>query len=1125
MANLVIDKSGSVNFARLVADATKNQPKEEKKEGGGLPRLVIVKLAIDDAGFEFTDHRRTGPFKTEVDPVDLVLTNFNTLPNESGKQTIAASTPDGEGLKWEGDFALSPVRSSGNIELTKVSGPKLWRYFRDFVNFEVPSGTADFSTAYDFSLEQPEVRLTLSGMKAHLNDWQLKSRDAEDRVLALNDVQVGPGDVDLQKRAVSIEKVLFQGGRIGIVLGSDNLINWVELLKLKGAAAAKETAVEAKTATPAAEGGPWNIALREFRLSDLAVTFTSLNAQTPFDFNIAKAGLGFGAVIDYAPTGSQLMVDNIALGLADLALKVHADSAPVMTVANIDLGSGSFDYKEKAVRFEALKITGPRIDAWLDKDRQLNLLGLAPKASGSAATTAAPEVAPAAQPQKAGPRKPKKTVKRKPNQEAAPLPQQASSPAAPETAVESAPVTQATAPPGEQPWRFSLKTISVTEGAVAVSDRAMEPPVTVNLEPILVKLDGVSSDLKQAVGYDVAVGVKQGGQFNTKGSVVPATPSAEGTLALKDLSLKPSEHYVNKFALLVLNSGTVSAAGKFAVAMKDKKPIAQFNGGFQVVKLDLIEEGTKERFLGWDMMDVRGIDFKLEPGKLDISEVRFDKPGGKFIIYEDRTLNVQRILRQKGGTGADGGPKPVFEKKKGGVRAAAGGDSSRQVGLESTTSSMKFGAAPADEPEAAPPPVPSKPSTPLFPVNIQRIRVNKGELYFADLSLTPQFGTHIHDLNGTVNSLSTRKDSKAQMKLEGAIDQYGLARFAGDLSPFAPTDYTNVTATFRNVELTSMTPYSAKFAGYRIASGKLDADLEYFIQMRQLKGDNKIVIDQLTLGERVESPDAVKLPLALAIALLKDSDGKIDLGLPVSGSLDDPKFNIGAIVWKVLVNLLTKIVTSPFRALGALLGIESEKLESVSFDLGSDQLLPPEKEKLKQVAGALEKRPQLKVGIRPVYAPEDADAIRSLRVRRELATRAGFKLQGGEDPGPFDTTDPKNQKVIEALFVERFGKEELGKTTEALEKAAAGDGKEVTRDMRKDARAKLPDALLAKLTEKEQVSDEELQALAQRRAEALRLEFEAQGKLPADKLAVEPIEKVEAADKKTVQSKFSLTTK
>jgi hypothetical protein len=728
------------------------------------------------------------------------------------------------------------------------------------------------------------------------------------------------------------------------------------------------------------------------------------------------------------------------------------------------------------VQFDALRISNPRGVAWLDKERNLNWAGLAPKSSGSSpGSTTGDDAAMAA-------------------------------------AI------------GERPWRIGLKTVEVVDGAMTFSDRAMEPPVMVDVEPIRVRLDNLSSDLTKAVGYELEVGVKPGGQFTSKGSVVPATPAAEGALSLKDLPLKLGERYVNTFALLVLNSGAVSGAGKYTFAMQGGKPTAQFNGGFQVAKLDLVEEDTKERFLGWDLMDVRGIDFKLEPAKLDIVEIRFDRPGGKFIIYEDRTLNVQRILRTASAKGgSEGAPQPAFEKGK---RAGTGsdGDPSRQVGLESTTSSVRFGAAPPDQP-VTPAAVPSKTAPPLFPINIQRVRVNRGELFFADLTLTPQFGTKIHKLDGTVNSLSTRKGSKAQMKLEGAVDDYGLARFSGDFFPFAPTDYLNITATFRNVELTSMTPYSAKFAGYRIASGKLDADLVYFIQQRQLKGDNKVIIDQLTLGERVESPDAVKLPLELAIALLKDSDGKIDLGLPVSGSLDDPQFSIGGIIWKVVVNVLTKVVTAPFRALGALLGVESDKLEGVSFDLGSDVLLPPEKDKLNQVAAALEKRPQLKLGIRPVYASQDADAIKSLRIRRELAMRAGFKLQEGEDPGPLDASDPKNQKVIQALFAERFGKEERAKVIDALEAAQTADGKTPSKDAKEELRTQVAESLLAKLNESEKVSDEELQALAQRRADALKQEFAAQGKLPMDRVGIEAVEKVEAADQKMVESKFALAPK
>jgi uncharacterized protein involved in outer membrane biogenesis/outer membrane protein OmpA-like peptidoglycan-associated protein len=1075
VANAVIDKAGSLNFARLIEDATKNRPQEEPKPSEPLPRVIIDKLEVDRAGVEFTDERRAEPFKTQVDPVQFVLNDLSTLPNQEGKQILVARTPEGEQLKWEGELGVSPIQSRGIVALTALSAPKLWRYGADLVNFEIASGTANLSTAYEIDLKEPELRLHLTDMKAELKGWALKSRNKEDRALRLDEVEVGPGTFDLGERKLVLEKFLVKGGGLGAQRGSDNLINWVELLKLKGAAAARETAADAAGAKPAADEGPWKISIKELRVADFGFAFSDDAAITPYDASVTHVALGFAAVIDYAPAGSQVTLDGITLGLSDISVTPR-DQAPIFTLAAVELGTGSANYKDKSAQFEALRISKPRGDAWLDADGKLNWAGLAPKS----ATAAAPAQQ---RPQPAG--EPGKGV--------------------------------------EQPWRIGLKTIEVVDGGITFTDRAMAPPVAVKIEPIRVKLDGVSSDLTQAVRYELDLGVQPGGQFASKGSLVPGTPAAEGTLALKELPLKLGERYISRFALLVLKSGSASAAGKYAFALRDGKPTAQFNGGFQVAKLDLVEEGTKERFLGWDMMDVRGIDFKLEPGRVDIAEIRLDRPGGKFIIYEDRTLNVQRILRTSGGKGgADERPKPAFEKAK--AAAPAAGDSSRQVGREDATSSVRFGAAPAQKPAAKPAAAPPA-APPLFPVNIQRIRVNKGEFFFADLTLTPQFGTRVHSVDGTVNNLSTRPGSKAQMKLEGAVDEYGLARFSGDLFPFAPMDYLNITATFRNVELTSMTSYSAKFAGYRIASGKLDADLEYFIQQRQLKGENKVIIDQLTLGEQVESPDAVKLPLALAIALLKDADGKIDLGLPVTGSLDDPQFSIGGLVWKVLVNVLTKIVTAPFRALGALLGGDSEQLEAVSFDPGSDALLPPEKAKLAKVATALEKRPQLKVGIRPVYAAQDADAIRSFRVRRELAKRAGFKLKEGEDPGLLDVTDPKNQDAIQTLFSERFGKDELAKVRDAAEKAQTADDKPLTREAKEQMRAQIAETLLARLEVGEQVSDEELKALAQRRADVVKEEFSTQGKLPMDRVAIEAVEKVEAADKKMVESKFALTPK
>ena len=200
------------------------------------------------------------------------------------------------------------------------------------------------------------------------------------------------------------------------------------------------------------------------------------------------------------------------------------------------------------------------------------------------------------------------------------------------------------------------------------------------------------------------------------------------------------------------------------------------------------------------------------------------------------------------------------------------------------------------------------------------------------------------------------------MRLEGRVDEYGLARVNGSLRPFQPTSFLDLNVVFRNVEMPPLSAYSATFAGRRIASGRLALDLQYKINDRVLAGDNRVVLEKFTLGERVESPGALSLPLDLAVALLTDSDGKIDIAVPVRGNVDDPKFSYGQVIWQAITNLLTRIVTAPFRALGALFGGGAEQLEDIAFDPGRAALLPPEREKLKHLAEGLSKRPQLRRG-------------------------------------------------------------------------------------------------------------------------------------------------------------------
>ncbi|MFV9645868.1 MAG: DUF748 domain-containing protein, partial [Desulfobacterales bacterium] len=226
--------------------------------------------------------------------------------------------------------------------------------------------------------------------------------------------------------------------------------------------------------------------------------------------------------------------------------------------------------------------------------------------------------------------------------------------------------------------------------------------------------------------------------------------------------------------------------------------------------------------------------------------------------------------------------------------------------------------------------------------------------------------TGIQNLKGTVKGLSSESLARADVLLEGKVDKYAPVKISGQINPLSEDAYTDLALSFKNIELATFTPYSGKFAGYAIKKGKLSLDLKYKVSEDLLIGENEIFVDQLTFGERIDSPDATTLPVRLAIALLKDREGRIDIDLPVRGDLSDPEFSYGRIVVNALVNLITKIVTSPFAALANLVGGDGEELSFVEFEFGSAGLLAGQIRKLDNLAKALYERPALRLEIKGV---------------------------------------------------------------------------------------------------------------------------------------------------------------
>ena len=269
--------------------------------------------------------------------------------------------------------------------------------------------------------------------------------------------------------------------------------------------------------------------------------------------------------------------------------------------------------------------------------------------------------------------------------------------------------------------------------------------------------------------------------------------------------------------------------------------------------------------------------------------------------------------------------------------------------------------------------------------------------------------------------------SRTTLALKGRVGEFGEARVKGSLEPFDPAHFTDIEVGFRNVAMTPLSPYSATFAGRAITGGDLDLELQYKVAEQQLLGENRVVLQDLTLGEHIESPDALDLPLDLAIALLSDSKGRIDVAVPVRGNVDAPEFSYGQVVRKALNKLLGDLVTAPFRALGAMFGGGGENFDALHFRPGQAGLAPPEEQLLGNIAQALASRPKLGLEVRTGFDPQlDGTAINDEIVRRALADLMDVTLEPGEEPGPVAFDDPKVQRALENLLEERDGDDALG---------------------------------------------------------------------------------------------------
>ncbi|MFU2328691.1 DUF748 domain-containing protein [Pseudomonas sp. NFX98] len=530
-----------------------------------------------------------------------------------------------------------------------------------------------------------------------------------------------------------------------------------------------------------------------------------------------------------------------------------------------------------------------------------------------------------------------------------------------------------------KPWQVLLNDVQLRDYQVHLADRKAQPAVALELGPLnldLQKFDSLNGS-PFLLKFDTGVG-KQG-KLIAEGEVNLAPVSAKLNVQSKDIDLRVAQSYISPFIRLELRSGMLGS--DLAVNLKSTEPLAfSVTGRAQVDQLHTLDTLKTRDFLKWQQVVVEGLNYQ-HGDSLSIDKVNLLQPYVRFMINDDRTTNIDDLLIPQP---ADTASKPAVAKP----------------------------AASKDKP---------------LGIHIGGIAINDGSANFADFSLTPNFATAIQQLNGQIGTIDSRQAKPASVDVKGKVDRYAPVTIKGAVNPFDPMASLDIATSFKRVELTTLTPYSGKFAGYRIRKGRLNLDLHYQITKGQLKAENKVVVEQLQLGEKVDSPDAVSLPLKLAIALLKDVDGKISIELPVTGDLNNPQFSVMPIVWQTLRNLIVKAAAAPFKLIGGLVsGGGSEDLGSVSFDPGSSDLSKDAEGALDKLSKALKERPALRLEIEGTAAKSsDGPLIAEQRLEREYQYNYYKMLQRRGDKVPaqaslLDVPDSEKGPLLEGIYRTRL---------------------------------------------------------------------------------------------------------
>ena len=978
--NIIRNADGTYNFSDILEEAA------QKPKGKPL-KFSFNNIQVIDGRIDFSDIAHKAIHKVEEIHIAVPFISNSRYSANKYIQPSFSAVVNGNAVTMKGKTKpfQDSLETSFEIDIANLSLPKYIKYVPFRMEYEVPSALLDVRAVLSF-LHRNAGRPTISvDGQAELRDVRVIKKDKSPMVF-LPYVQVVSLPSDIGAGDYHLASVTIRDPEINAEINKNKEFNLYALMpeNVKENSDAKNS----ESSSSANKTSPESVfSIDSVRLSGGKVRFSDLSGQAAFravlsdirvnvdDFSTAVgksaraeayASTDAGEAVDVKATFSVSPV--VSEGVFSVKKLALARYAPYYTdrvlfdVARgtVDLESGyEFSQSPEEPRFRlrglTMSVDGLRLrqkeedENFLDvpslrvKDAQVDLQGKELTVGELSTEKGRAWIRRLAD----GAINVSRLVPRKEK-------------------VSEVPAEPPVEPEDEKPWTVALGKVSVGGYGALFYDSATSPPVELSFDDTRLSLEGFTTGKNGKGTISFATAYNRTGRLSLDGIVSMDPPTVSGMLRVLDLPIGSLHPYITKNMKVLVAGGDMSAEGMARISIPEDAPLrAGYKGGAAISGFTSVDKEQGDELLSFKTLRFSGMNVSYPPANIRLEEIALSDFYSRIIVYDNASLNIQGIA-------------------------------GRDVPKDNVAAPETAESKPGQEKKAE--------TAGKATVRIDNLTLQNGRVDFNDRHIKPNYSANLVGLKGRVSGISSEETGRADIDLEGSFGQGAPLEIKGTVNPLAKDLFLDLNAGFSGIDLSPLTPYSDRYVGYGIEKGKLTLNLSYHVENRKLDARNKLFLDQFTFGEQVESPDAINLPVKLAVTLLKDRKGEIHVDLPVSGNLDHPQFSLLGIIWQAVRNLLMKAATAPFTLVGSLFGDAGEQHSYIEFMPGSSEISQDGADKLRNISKVLYDRPVLKLEISG-HADPDADMKALGRVifrRRVAALKVKSMVEAGLPPPVLD---------------------------------------------------------------------------------------------------------------------------